>query len=296
MGPAIFARALSKSWRSWPKKEHRALDAVTLEVPRGSVFGLVGPNGAGKTTFIKLLLGIARPTSGSVEVLGGAPDDVAIRQQIGYLPERLHLPRASTAMAFLASVSRLKGLRPARANLASLLSRVGLGHAAEQKLGSFSKGMKQRVGLAAALIGSPQLLVLDEPTDGIDPLGRVEVRNILLEEKRRGATVLLNSHLLAETEKVCDRVGIIHLGKLRREGPLDELTRQRTGWSLRFASTGAVSLPEFSALGDGRFSFDGDDVAALNLAIDRARAAGAQLLELTPASKDLEELLHEVTR
>ena len=144
------------------------------------------------------------------------------------------------------SVARLKGVGTDEA----LLSRVGLAGAVDRKIGGFSKGMRQRLGLAVALLGKPELLILDEPTDGIDPLGRVEVRRILLEEKARGATVLLNSHLLAETERVCDRVGILHLGMLVREGTLESLTAQREGWFVKFSKDpGPIS--GFTASGDG---------------------------------------------
>ena len=286
---AIAVVALSKSFEHWFGAPSPALRELTLSIPIGSAFGLIGPNGAGKTTFIKLLLGVARPTSGEVEVLGRSPEDRSVRAQIGYLPERLHLPGAWTPDEFLASVARLKNV----AVDAGLLERVGLGDAAGRKIGAFSKGMRQRLGLAAALLGQPQLLVLDEPTDGIDPLGRVEVRRILLEEKARGATVLLNSHLLAETERVCDRVGILHLGKLVREGTLASLTAAREGWSLKFA--GEVNrLTELGFVaGEGEWTFAGADLPALNAALARARQSGALLEQLAPRTWDLEQVLAE---
>ncbi|AKQ65882.1 ABC transporter, ATP-binding protein [Myxococcus hansupus] len=182
---------------------------MDLTVPQGSAFGLIGPNGAGKTTFIKSILGIVQPTEGSVRVLGGTPEDPRIRARIGYLPERLHLPGTWTAPSFLATVARLKGLPANPATGLRLLERVGLADAVGRRIGGYSKGMRQRLGLAAALVGDPALLVLDEPTDGIDPMGRMEVRRILQEEVRRGTTLFLNSHLLAETERVCDRIAIL---------------------------------------------------------------------------------------
>ena len=293
---AIAAVGLSKSFGRLFGAPQPALRELTLSIPKGSAFGLIGPNGAGKTTFIKLLLGVARPTAGEVQVLGKSPEERSVRARIGYLPERLHLPGAWTPRQFLASVARLKNVTVD----AGLLERVGLGDAAARKIGAFSKGMRQRLGLAAALLGKPELLVLDEPTDGIDPLGRVEVRRILLEEKARGATVLLNSHLLAETERVCDRVGILHLGKLVREGTLESLTAGREGWRVTFATGDAALL---GALGfvaaveqrseAGDWIFHGTDLAALNAALTKACQGGALLTELSPQTWDLEHVLTE---
>ncbi len=291
MSPALQATGLSKSFSRLFGPAHPALRELTLSIPRGSAFGLIGPNGAGKTTFIKLLLGVARPSSGQVQVLGGDPEEPAVRARIGYLPERLHLPDAWTPLQFLASVARLKNI----STEPQLLERVGLSSARERKIGGFSKGMRQRLGLAVALLGKPELLILDEPTDGIDPLGRVEVRKILLEEKDRGATVLLNSHLLAETERVCDRVGILHQGRLVREGTLESLTAQREGWRVKFSGASDPSAFGFVAQGD-RWTFEGTDVEALNAALGKAREGGAWVTELTPRAFDLEDALAEATR
>ncbi len=287
---AIAARGLSKSFGRLFGPPSPALRELTLSIPRGSAFGLIGPNGAGKTTFIKLLLGVARPSQGEVEVLGSSPDERSVRARIGYLPERLHLPDAWTPNQFLASVARLKNV----AVDAGLLERVGLGDAAARTIGGFSKGMRQRLGLAVALLGKPDLLVLDEPTDGIDPLGRVEVRKILLEEKARGATLLLNSHLLAETERVCDRVGILHLGRLVREGTLEALTAAREGWNVKFqgGEPAALAALGFAAAVDG-WIFHGTQVDALNAALAKAREGGALLTELAPRTWDLEQVLSE---
>jgi ABC-2 type transport system ATP-binding protein len=277
-----------------------ALAGVDLRVPTGTVFGLIGLNGAGKTTLIKSLLGVVRPTSGRVQVLGGDPDDVRVRARIGYLPERLHLPHASTPSAFLASIARLKRLAHPRESLHALLARVGLGSDTDRRMGGFSKGMKQRVGLAAALLGAPEFLVLDEPSDGVDPLGRVEIRRILVEERKRGATVFLNSHLLSETERVCDRVGVLHAGRLVREGTLEELCGAATRWRVRFAPGADVAalfaLGFRAAEGGDDLLCEADDPAALNALLDRARTAGALLVELGPALRDLEDVLAQAIR
>jgi ABC-2 type transport system ATP-binding protein len=290
--PAVEVHALEKTYRGLTGPGQRALAGLSLAIPQGAAFGLIGPNGAGKTTFIKLLLGIARPDAGSVRVLGGDPEEAAVRQRVGYLPERLHLPAALRARDVLRSVSVLKRLRPLDRELTLALERVGLKDS-DQKVGTFSKGMRQRLGLAMAMLGQPELLVLDEPTDGIDPPGRVEVRGLLLEERRRGATLLLNSHLLAETERVCDRVGVLDHGRLVLEGSLDEVRRASGRWFLRFApgaDAAALARAGFSPEGPG-WAFAGGDEGPLNLALDRARAAGAALVELVPATRDLEEVL-----
>jgi len=275
------------------RKAQRALRGVDLSVRRGAAFGLIGLNGAGKTTLIKTLLGVVHPTAGSVELLGGAPSDPRIRARVGYLPERLHLPASIGPRAFLASVARLKGLGDARADIERQLERVGIGAEAGRAMGGFSKGMKQRVGLAAALLGTPDLLVLDEPSDGVDPLGRIEIRKILVEERARGATLLLNSHLLSETEQVCDRIGILSDGRLVREGSLDALCGSGTRFRVRFAegaNAAALEALGFRAAADGHCC-DAADEHTLNRLLDRARATGALLIELRPEMRALEDVL-----
>ncbi|HMK74417.1 MAG TPA: ABC transporter ATP-binding protein [Myxococcaceae bacterium] len=301
MTPALEATDLHKRYRRWMfgRAGQDALRGLDLRVPRGTAFGLIGPNGAGKTTFIKCLLGIAWPDRGTVRLLDSSPEDPAVRARVGYLPERLHLPGAWRPPAFLRAVGRLKGLRVTADELRTLLARVGLLESAERRIGGFSKGMRQRLGLAAALLGSPELLVLDEPTDGVDPLGRVEVRRILESELARGATLFVNSHLLSETERLCGRIGILSGGRLLREGPLDALCRAEASWAVRFApgaDGAALVAAGFRPAGDGTFHLDAPDAAALNAALDRARVAGALLVELTRASRDLEDVLAEALR
>jgi ABC-2 type transport system ATP-binding protein len=232
-----------------------------------------------------------------VELLGGRPEDPRSRARVGYLPERLTLPGAWTPRAFLASVTRLKGLRPQGSTLDGLLGRVGLSDAAERRIRGFSKGMRQRLGLAAALVGAPELLVLDEPTDGVDPLGRVEIRQLLGAELSRGATLFINSHLLSETERICTRIGILSRGRLVRSGPLDVLTAVQQRWRVRFAD-GQPAPEALVALGfepgeGGVWEIAAADAPALNHALDGARAAGGLLVELERASRDLEDVLTE---
>ncbi len=287
---ALTATGLTKTYRALFGGERQALRGLSLTVDRGVAFGLIGPNGAGTTTFIKVLLGVVRPSGGAVTVLGGPPDDLSIRARIGYLPERMHLPAALTGRHFLRSVSTLKSLSPSDADLARNLERVGL-KPDSQRIGTYSKGMRQRLGLAAAMLGAPDLLILDEPTDGIDPVGRVEVRALLLEEKARGATLLLNSHLLSETERVCDRIGVLHDGQLKLEGSLDDVRRVTTVWTVCFAEGVSLDLVRAAGFLDGRFQ---GDVDALNAALDEVRAQGAKLVSLAPAARDLEQVLADV--
>jgi ABC-2 type transport system ATP-binding protein len=293
---ALHVTGLEKTFSGlFGRQPFQALRGVDLTIPQGTAFGLIGQNGAGKTTFIKSLLGIIRPTGGEVSVLGGHPEDPRIRARIGYLPERLHLPEAWRAGEFLASVGRLKRTRLSKAATEALLARVGLQDIGRRRIGGFSKGMRQRLGLAAALIGAPELLILDEPTDGVDPLGRVEIRRILSEEVARGATLFLNSHLLAETERVCTRIGILDAGRLVREGSLASLRREGRSWTVRFApgaNADALTAAGFTVEG-ASWRCEAASVEALNAALDRARAAGALLLSLQPSGGDLEQVLAE---
>ncbi|MFT3913725.1 MAG: ABC transporter ATP-binding protein [Anaeromyxobacteraceae bacterium] len=292
---AIEAQGLTKRYAGLLGRGGQdALRGLDLAIPGGTAFGLIGPNGAGKTTFVKALLGVVRPTSGTVRLLGGDPEDPKVRARVGYLPERLRLSPAWTPLEILESVARMKGVRLGPGGALRLLEEVGVAEAARRRTGGFSKGMRQRVGLAAALVGDPELLVLDEPTDGLDPIGRVEVRNLLGRALARGATLLLNSHLLAETERICGRVGILVGGRIVREGPLDALTATRPAWRVRFAP-GAPG-PALEAAGfvpdtQGAHRFAGEGPEALNLALDQARDAGALVVELTAESRDLEDVL-----
>jgi ABC-2 type transport system ATP-binding protein len=195
----------------------RALDGVSLEVPRGETLGLIGPNGAGKTTLLSCLLGFLRPNAGTITVDGKATDDLSIRARTGYMPERLGFDRGLSGGAFLAQHWRLSGGDPARAREEAIAAadRVGLeASVLSRRLRSYSRGMLQRIGVAQATLGSPDLLFLDEPASGTDPLGVAVVRDRILEAKSRGATIVLNSHQLAEVERVCDRVVFIDRGRL----------------------------------------------------------------------------------
>lgn len=294
---AIESKGLRKSYRGLFRRSGgvEALQGLDLEVARGAAFGLIGLNGAGKTTFIKTLLGIVRPTAGEVRILGQNPDDPTARAKVGYLPERLHLPHSFTPVQFLLSVARIKGLGNHEDLALRQLERVGLGSDTQRRIGGFSKGMRQRLGLAAALLGNPQLLILDEPTDGVDPLGRAEIRHILSEERARGATLFLNSHLLSETERICDRIGILSAGRLVREGTIEALCGSESKYRLQFApgfdGQALMDLGLRPGETEGIFLCEAPDPAALNAMLDRTRATGACLVELRRDARDLEEVL-----
>jgi ABC-2 type transport system ATP-binding protein len=223
--PAILIDHVSKRFG----RRGRAVDAlqgVSISVEPGEIYGLLGRNGAGKTTLIKILLDIVRPDSGTTR-LGGLPSRTpASRQSVGYLPEDHQFPAYQTgagALRFYAALSGCTG-RSARRRIVELLDSVELGPAMHKKIRTYSKGMKQRLGLAQALSGDPDLLFLDEPTDGVDPVGRAQIRDMLLRLKKEGKTIFLNSHLLGETERICDRVGILDDGRLVEEGSIAALT------------------------------------------------------------------------
>lgn len=209
----------------WGRPTVRSLEALDLTVHRGEIFGLLGPNGAGKTTTIKLILGLIFPTSGSVRVLDTDPRDIAAKQKIGYLPEESYLHRFLNAEETLDFYGRLFDLpRDVRRKRAGeLIERVGLKHARKRPLREYSKGMVRRVGLAQCLINDPEFILLDEPTSGMDPIGSREIKDLILDLKRQGKTVLLSSHLLADVEDVCDRVAMLYRGRLQLEGRVSDL-------------------------------------------------------------------------
>jgi ABC-2 type transport system ATP-binding protein len=226
----IATQNLSKVYRDfWGREKVRALKALDLEIRRGEVFGLLGPNGSGKTTTMKLLLGLLFPTRGKALVFGREATDVAKNERIGYLPEESYLYRFLTAEETLDFYGRLFDM-PAevrRKRAAELIERVGLSGAKRRPLREYSKGMTRRIGVAQALINDPELVLLDEPTSGLDPIGTREMKDLILELKDRGKTVVMCSHLLADVEDVCDRIAILHQGELKELGRVDALLKVR---------------------------------------------------------------------
>lgn len=213
----------------WGRPKVKAVDGLDLSLRRGEVFGLLGPNGSGKSTTVKLILGLLFPTKGVVRVFGRPPRDVRIKARIGFLPEESYLYPYLTAEEALDFYGRLFDIPAAerRRRVEALLAMVGLSGARRRPLGEFSKGMARRIGLAQALIGDPDLVVLDEPTSGMDPLGTRDVKDLILDLRSRGKTVLLCSHLLANVEDVCDRVAILFAGRIYAQGTLEELLTEK---------------------------------------------------------------------
>ena len=232
----VKCTALTKIFRDfWMRNRVRAVEALDLEVTRGQVFGLLGPNGSGKSTTIKIILGLLHATSGRVMVFGKRPDDVAIKSIIGYLPEESYLYRFLNARETLDYYGRLFHLNRAQRHdrIDTLLHMVGLDAVQRRPVGEYSKGMQRRIGLAQALINDPQLLILDEPTTGLDPIGTRQIKDLILTLKNRGKTILLCSHLLADVEDVCDRVAVMYGGKIQRMSSVDELLTEEGATILR---------------------------------------------------------------
>ena len=224
--PAIRVSDVSKTFPT-PFRRRRivALQHLNLEIAPGEIYGLLGPNGSGKSTTLKIILGLIQPTRGSVRVFGRDNSTVAVRRDIGFLPENAYFHKFLTGIETLRFHARLSGVasRESKSRIAELLKTVGLTRAADARLGTYSKGMLQRIGLAQALIHRPKILVLDEPTAAVDPAGSRDIQVLIASLKKTGTTILLSSHLLTQVQEVCDRVGILHRGKLIREGRLEDL-------------------------------------------------------------------------
>lgn len=226
---AIQTFSLTKIFPDWwGRAKVVAVDDLNLEVKKNEVYGLLGPNGSGKTTTIKMLLSLLYPTKGKTLVLGGQTTDTAITSKIGYLPEESYLYKYLSARETLDFYGKLFGLpsEVRKSRIESLLDMVGLSAVARRPVGTFSKGMARRIGLAQALINDPELLILDEPTSGLDPLGTKQIKDLIIKLSERGKTILLCSHLLADVEDVCDRIGILYGGKMQREGDVSQLLMQ----------------------------------------------------------------------
>lgn len=237
--PVVIADELTKVFRDfWRRPKVRAVDHLHFEIRRGEVFGLLGPNGSGKSTTIKMMLGLLHPTHGRLRIFDQSPRDVKTKARVGYLPEESYLYPYLTSEETLQFFGRLFDLsaRHRRERIDQLLEMVGLQHTRHRVIGEFSKGMARRIGLAQALINDPDLIILDEPTSGLDPLGCRQVKNLIHTLARRGKTVLLSSHLLADVEDVCDRVAILYNGRIQAMGSITDLLEQKDRYR--------VTLPE----------------------------------------------------
>ena len=237
MSAAVQTHLLRKEFGlGWFRGRVLALEGLEMEVKKGEVFGLLGPNGSGKSTAMKMILGLLRPTSGSAEVCGFRAGTIAARRQIGFLPENPYFPVFLSGAELVRYYGRLSGLGGAglEKRVKELLELVRLGgEAGKRPLRTYSKGMLQRAGLAGALVGDPEILMLDEPTAGVDPAGSREIRDLMLELKTRGKTVIFSSHLLEQVEDVADRVIILHRGKKLREGRLEDLLTRKNEWEVK---------------------------------------------------------------
>jgi ABC-2 type transport system ATP-binding protein len=298
--PAVWCSGLRKRYG-----RRTAVDGVSFAVGRGEVLGLLGPNGAGKTTVIKLLLGLVRPDAGEVALLGRPGTDPRSRERVGYLPELFRYQPWLSAAEVLALHVRLAGARVPAAEQLGCLELVGLAARAGDRVGGFSKGMQQRLGLAVALVARPELVVLDEPTSALDPLGRADVRDLVLSLRSRGVAVLLNSHLIGEVERVCDRVVVLDSGRVAAAGTLAELLGRR---ELRLRLTGVGPAAEARLARTGPVSRRGQEVTvalpdddddggtAVPALVADLVALGVQVHAVEPARISLEEKLLSVLR
>lgn len=283
------------------KNEVRALNDLTLNINSGIIYGLLGPNGAGKTTLIKILLGIVHPTLGNAKILGVDINDYSIRKRIGYLPENHKFPQFLTAegvMKYFAELSGVEITNPDK-EIDRLLALVNMTKWKKTKIKKFSKGMMQRLGLAQALINNPDLIFLDEPTDGVDPIGRKEIRDLLVRLKDDGKTIFLNSHLLSEVELVSDRIAILNKGNLIKEGSVEEITASKQIYTLELENKLSENfiknnLKDFTLneLDNDRstYEFHISDMKELNKLIDNLRENNIVIKAVTPQKNTLEEM------
>jgi ABC-2 type transport system ATP-binding protein len=279
----------------------RALQGVTIRVGTGEIYGLLGRNGAGKSTLVKILLSIVRKTGGSARLLDRDVPHAASRRQVGYLPEDHRFPEYHTGVSALDFYGALSEMPRAdrRRRIPELLERMGLADARDRKIRGYSKGMKQRLGLAQAILHDPDVILLDEPTDGVDVVGRMQIRDLLLELKSRGKTIFLNSHLLSEVERLCDRVGILEGGKLVREGTVAELTKTQNLYAIKTEGPVDAALEALRKLApDVRRTAEGVELSLpdpknLDRAIDLLRSAGVGVRGVTEKRFSLEEVFRE---
>ncbi len=304
MPPVLEISHVSKSYRtSFSLRKYWILKDLSFSVEQGEIFGFIGPNGAGKTTTIKLVMDLIRPDGGSIRIFGSSHRNVESKAAIGFLPENPYFYDYLTASEFLDFYGRLFGFsRPVReAKTRELLSRVGLANRGDRQLRKFSKGMLQRIGLAQALVNDPRLVILDEPMSGLDPVGRREVRDLILSLKEAGKTVFFSTHILSDTELICDRVGILSKGELKAVGKVSELLTARIKFfEVTYSGPEAETLPGI----EGVISRDGGetlvrvrDEAAVRALAEAILRQGGSLRAVVPQRERLEDLfLREITR
>ena len=300
MDTAIEVQGLRKVYRTSMRRGRlTALDGIDLSVPYGQMFGLLGPNGAGKTTTVKILLGLTRATAGSARIANLSVSDPESRRRVGYLPEGHKIPGYLTARQTLMIFGRMSGLdaETIKRRSVELLEKLNIAQWLDVRVKKFSKGMTQRLGLATALIHSPNVLLLDEPTDGVDPVGRREIRDLLKDEAKKGTAVLVNSHLLSEIEMTCDRVAVLRSGKVVAAGRVEDLTRQTAKYKVIATGMSDALLSKFHAERvNGHVELAIDDLQHLNAMIDQIRAGGGLVSELTPLRSTLEDVFVGLVR
>jgi len=294
----LRADGLAKTFRlGLLRKRVEAVREASFEVRRGEIFGYLGPNGSGKTTTLKMLMGLVFPSRGRAEVLGRPVPNREAKRRLGYLPESPYFYEYLTPEEFLDLVGALCDVprRERRKRARTLIARLGLDHAMGRPLRKFSKGMLQRIGIAQALMGDPELVVLDEPMTGLDPLGRKEIRDLMLELRREGRTVVYSTHILPDVEMTCDRVAMIFSGRVRSVGPLAELLTARllsTEICFRHDVGRLPALPAGASLRqapDGQ-TVDLPEAADVDAFLKAALAAGASVISITPRRESLEDL------
>jgi ABC-2 type transport system ATP-binding protein len=301
---AIDVSSLTKVFSSKLGSKITALDGVSFSIAPGELFGLLGPNGAGKTTTVKIILGLTFPTSGEARVFGIPVTNPESRRRVGYLPEGHRFPGYLTARETLSIFGRMSGMEPKQVMVRAmpLLERLRIEKWIDVRVKKFSKGMVQRLGIAASLIHEPDILLLDEPTDGVDPVGRREIRDLLREEAHKGRAVLVNSHLLSEIELTCDRVAVLRKGVIAAQGTIDSLTRQESVYKIALTPMSDNLAAAFREAGativsqNGSFQVAVRDVEQLNQLIDKARSAGAMLTEVSPVRSTLEDVFVDLVR
>jgi ABC-2 type transport system ATP-binding protein len=300
--PAIETENLSKEYPHGflHLKKKTSLEGLTMQVKEGEVFGLLGPNGAGKSTTIKLLMGIIFPTAGSARMLGKLVSDVAMHRDIGYLPEQPYFYDYLTATEALDYFAQFHGYRAAdrRERVQKMLRKVGLETAGKIQLRKYSKGMLQRVGLAQSILHDPNLVILDEPMSGLDPVGRREVRDIILELKKAGKTILFSTHILPDAEMLCDRVGVIAGGKLRGVGAPGAIVGVKaTGMEIAFELPEGVAMAEQiqrKAEKTGAAYRIGVSESELYRTLEELQAVGARIVSVTQIKPTLEDFFMEL--
>jgi len=287
---------VSKSYRTHLSlRKYWILRDLSLSVREGEIFGFIGTNGAGKTTTIKLALGLIFPDGGSIRLFGEEATSVQARRRLGFLPENPYLYDYLTGIEFLDFHARLFGLGAAerRRRVRELLERVGLGNRGERQLRHYSKGMLQRIGLAQALINDPELVILDEPMSGLDPIGRREVRDIILDLKARGRTIFFSTHILSDTEMICDRVGLLVRGNLKAVGRIDDLvSREVRFWEVGLKGVREQGLPcgRVVSRRDDQILVRVESQDELRRVLALVNGHGPSLLSVTPARQSLEDL------